>query len=172
MSFFFKILFNELWLNFYAKKIKGYYISVDLIPIYNWDKIENGEYEYLYKRKAKRYPEYFKHVISEMFFQFENVNTDMITKQHQLAYIKSLYVTTKNIKYYNKANFLASEINKELSHKIKKQSLNEKINFIETTFNSIGSIDKHKMDASRFNSILNKAIKKVEQLESQRNANN
>ena len=97
-----------------------------------------------------------------MFFQFEKVNMTMIEKKLNLAYIRSLFVTTNDVKFLNQANFLAAEIEKHESQDIKKTTLNEKINFIETTFNSIGAIDKHKMDAGRFYSMFNLAIDKIE----------
>ena len=70
------------------------------------------------------------------------------------------------------ANFLAAEIQKEESKPANNKPLNEQINFVESTFNSIGSIDKHKMDAGRFKSLLNQAVKKVEQLNSKANGSN
>ncbi len=163
MIYFFKVLFSEL-LKIYHARILGYYKSVDKIPIYNWDKIEQGEYQYLFKKKIAKVPEYFKVIITEMFYQFEHVNMDMILKQLDYAYLKSLYVKTKNPDFLNKARSKESEIVKDLNHDIKKTPLNKQINFVETVFNSIGSIDKHKMDASRFKSLLNAAIEKQEKM--------
>lgn len=171
MIYFFKVFFKELFLNIYAKML-GYYTSVDKIPIYNWDKIENGHYEYLYKHKIGHVPEYFKKVISDMFFQFETVNSDLIQKRLDLAYLRSLYVTSKRIDFYNKARFLAAEIERMTEKEVKKSTLNEKINFVETTFNSIGSIDKHKVDAQRFYSMLNLAIKKIDNIRAKSHGNN
>jgi hypothetical protein len=161
--YFFKILFGEL-IKIYHAKILGYYTSVDKISIYRWDKIENGEYQYLFKKKIGKVPEYFKLIITDMFYQFDNVNMSMINKQLNLAYLRSLYVTTKRSDFLNKARSLEAEILKELDIKIKGLPLNKQINFVETIFNSIGSIDKHKMDASRFKSLLNAAVEKLDQL--------
>jgi hypothetical protein len=165
--YFFRILFTELKILLKAKKI-GYYTSIEDIPIFNWDKIENGKYKYLFKSSIKRdylqVPKFFSNIISEMFYQFEKVNMTMIEKRHKLAYLTNLYVTTKRVDFLNKSRHLKAEIDrleKEQS-KQNRSTLNEKVNLIETTFSSIGSIDVKKMSASRFYSLLYLAIKTIE----------
>ncbi len=157
-GYFLKILFTHIKINIKAEKL-SYYTSIDDIPIYNWDKIENGEFKYLFKDKQGVVPEYFNKIISDMFYQFEHINMDMIEKKHTLAYLMNLYATTKRTDFLMKAKHLAAEINKEESIPVKKSTLNSKVNYIESSFKSIGSIDVKKMSVSRFYSLLNLAIK-------------
>ncbi len=162
-GYFIKILFTHVKINRTAEKL-GYYTSIDDIPIYNWDKIEQGKFEYLFKTKRGVVPEYFTKIISNMFYQFEHVNMDIIEKKHKLAYLRNLYITTKRVDFLNKSRHLAAEIEKYENKVVKKQTLNEKINNIESIFNSIGSIDPKKMSTSRFYSLLHMAIKKADNI--------
>ena len=170
MRYFLKIFFGEL-IKIYHAKILGYYTSIDKIPIYNWDKVVGGEYKYLFKKRIGKVPSYFNQIVETMFYQLELVNMDSINERLNIAYVRSLYVTTKNKKYFNQANFMQAALDKKLEKNHKKSTLNEQINFIETTFNSLGAIDKHKMDAQSFYSKLNLAIKRNEELAS-RHGNN
>jgi hypothetical protein len=160
-GYFFSVLFKHIKINKKAKKL-GYYTSIADIPMYNWDKIEQGEFKYLFKKGSGVIPEYFPSIIQDMFFQFEKINIDSIEKKHKLAYLKNLYVTTKRTDFLNKHNHLKAEIEKEEKREIKKTTLNEKVNYIESVFNSIGNIDVKKMSAGRFYSLLDLAIKKAE----------
>ena len=169
MMYFLKGLVDEL-IKVFQANILGYYKSIDKIPIYNWDKVTNGEYKYLFKRRIGIVPEYFKTIVSDMFFQLEKVNMDHIRERLDVTYVRSLYVTTKDIQYYNKANFMQKALDKKLSKKVKRGTLNDQVNLIETTFNSIGSIDVHKVNAQRFYSMFNLAVKKIEA--SKKNGNN
>ncbi len=159
---FIKILFIELFISLYAKVV-GYYKSIDVISIYRWDKIEKGHYKYLYKRAINRVPECFKVITTEMFYQFEKINVNRFRKLHEIAYRRSLWVTSGKVQHYNSANFIAAEFEKESKKKIKQETLNEKVNYIEASLNSIGSIDVHKMSASRFYSLLDLATQKNKQ---------
>jgi hypothetical protein len=169
LRFFLKILFTHIKINRKAEKL-GYYTSIDDIPIYNWDKIENGKFEYLFKDKKGEVPEYFKQVISDMFFQFDKINMTLIEKKHKLAYLRSLVLTSSNrnqqVRYLNMSNHLDAEIKELESKSIKKSTLNEKINYIETVFYSINSIDPKKTSASRFYSLFNLAIDRATKINS------
>lgn len=167
IRYFFKGLFAELKAANKARKI-GYYTSIEDIPIYSWDKIENGEYKFLFKSDIKRdflkIPEFFPKIIEEMFFQFEKVNMTLIEKRHKLSYLRNLFVSTGRVDFLNKSRHLQAEIEQlEKEHlKAKKTTLNEKVNLVETSFSSIGSIDVKKMSASRFYSLFHLAIKKID----------
>lgn len=161
MILFLKIFFKELFISLFAK-ISGYYNSIDDISAYNWHFVEQGELQYLYKRiKIKKTPAIFKEVVKEMFYQFEKIDPTYFRKLHKLAYLKSLYLTTQNIRYLNDANTLEYNILHDEPKKKAKHTLNEKINFIETVFNSIGQINPKKLSASRFYSMLDLAIQKA-----------
>ena len=161
IGFFIKTLFAQIDINKKAGKL-GYYTSIEDIPIFNWDKIEGGKYEFLFKDKQGEIPEFFQNIISDMFFQFEKINMGMIEKRHKLAYLRNLYATTNRVDFLNKARHLESEIQIEENQPIKKSTLNEKVNYIESVFNSIGSIKVKEMSASRFYSLLNLAMAEVE----------
>lgn len=152
-----KVLITHVKVNMSAERL-GYYDSIDDIPIYNWDKIENGDFKFLFKDKQGEVPVYFKDIISDMFFQFDKINMDMIERKHNLAYLYNLAITTQRTDFLMKARHLEAEIKKDESRTIKKSKLNTKANYIESAFNSIGSIDVKKMSASRFYSLLNLAI--------------
>ena len=146
-----------------------YYTSIEYIPIYNWYQIELGKFEYLFKNKKGKVPAFFSQIIEDMFYQFEIVDMTAIAKRHKLAYLMSLFVTSGRIDFLNKARHLKAEIERDSQKIVKNSTLNERVNFIEASFNSIGSIDVKKMSASRFYSLYHMAIKKAEKLE---NANN
>ena len=160
-KYFLKVLFSEIGITIYSK-IVGYHTSIDIISAYRWHKIEEGELKYLYKRgMIEKIPKIFNLIFRDMFYQFEKIDPLYFRKMHKLAYLRSMYVTTKNIRFLNDANTLSNSIEKKNTKKIS-HTLNEKVNFIESTFNSIGSIDVHKISASRFYALLDMAIKKAE----------
>lgn len=166
MILFIKTFLRELLITLFAK-ISGYYISIDDISAYNWHHVEQGELQYLYKRLIfKKVPSIFKDVVKEMFFQFEKIDPTYFRRIHKLAYLKSLYLTSKNIRYLNDANTLEYNILNDDPKKKVKHTLNEKINFMEAIFNSPGQINPKKLSASRFYSLLDLAIQK-----SNKNAN-
>ena len=160
MIFAFKIFISELWLIFYANW-RGYYKHIDKLPVYNWFKLSEGDYSYLYKKKRlKRCPEFFRALHMELWFQMEQIDPSYIRKLHKHAYLKSLYATTKNPRWINSANFLKAELESEKKVMQELPKLNDMLNIIEETFNNIGQIDVYKMSTSRFFSLLNKAIDK------------
>jgi len=159
MIYAFKIFIREMSLIIYAK-IFGYYKSIDVIPIYNWFKLTEGEFAYLYKRRINMHPEYFKLVYNDMFFQLERIDTNYFEKIHKVAYLRAWYVLTKKPQYLNSSNFLMAEINKAKEVKRKPIKLNELVTYIEETFKNVGTIDVHKMSASRFFSLYYRAIDK------------
>lgn len=168
-SFFLKVFTREFSLARYAKTV-GFYTNLDIIPIYNFYQLFDGKLEYLYKKKRiKKYPEYFKTVFVELFYQMEKVDMYMIEKQHKLQYLYSLYLTTKRSDFLNKARSLAHEIKKEKEHEKVNESLNESVNFIEMNNNSIGAIDVHKIAASRFYSLYYATIEKLKSGNTQSN---
>lgn len=162
MIIFIREFIRELLLTIYSR-ILGYYTHIDDISIYNWYHVEQGDLTYLYKRiRIKKTPAIFKDILKDMFYQFDKIDPTYFRKIHKLAYLKSLYVTTMNVRYLNDANTLEHRISEDSPKRIIKQSLNEKVNFIESVTHSIGSIDVKKMSASRFYSLLDLAIKKAE----------
>ncbi len=150
--------FKEFSLITYAK-IAGYYKHIDYLPIYNWDKLSNGEFNYLYKFKIKPTPRFFKRWYVELFYQFEKIEMSGFEDMLKLAYLKSLYVTTKQAKYLNMARSLEKRIKDK--PKSKPQKLNDMVNFIEESGVIRYEINVHKMSTSRFYSLYYRAIKKT-----------
>jgi hypothetical protein len=142
-------------------KVFGCYKRLDKIPIFNWFEVLEGRYEYIYKRPIKRYPAIFGEYYLGMFYQMDKIDAEYFRKIHKLAYLRSLYATTSQIRFFNQANFLEAEIKKMVENVGKGQTLNEMLNIIEEAYNSLGTIDKHKMDAARFYSLYYKACDKL-----------
>jgi hypothetical protein len=147
----------ELFLITYAK-LTGYYKHIDKLPIYNWFKLVDGEYNYLFKRRIKNHPRFFKRLYMELFFQLEKVDMTYFEEIHKLYYLRSLYVTTKKPQYLNQANFLEASMQKRKSSKPLK--LNDILSYIEDTLKSVGQIDVHKMSTSYFFHLYYRAIDK------------
>ena len=145
-----------------AKKY-GYYTNINELPIFNWFQLDKGNFEYLHKnKKIKTYPIFFKRIYESMMYQFENLDNTNLRKIAELAYLKSLHQTTKEVRFLNLHNTKEAELKKKI--KIKKDyKINEIITFIEEVFENIGTIDVYKMSTARFFSLYNRAIKKAEQ---------
>lgn len=160
MIYFFKIFFKELLLSLRARRI-GYYTHIDFLPVYNWFQIMDGKFEFIYKKqKTIKYPEFFKNIPLQMLFQFEKLDTEYFEKQHKLAYVKALYVTTKRIDFLNKYRTLKKEFENDNKFKTEKVGLNYMLNVIEEGNKAIGQIDVHKMSTSRFFSLYYRTIEK------------
>lgn len=162
-----KGVFREIFLILYAK-IFGYYKSVDKLPIYNWIQSLKGDYKYLYKRRIKSTPRFFERWHMQLFFQLEKVDMGYFNDLLKLKYLQSLYVTTKNIKYYNMANFHKAAMDdkkkKRNQLKSKSESLNDMVTLIEETMQGIGQIDVYKISTSRFYSLYYRAIEKRKEI--------
>lgn len=153
-----KRMAKEIFLITYAKMF-GYYKNIDILPVYNWFKLMEGQYKYLYKKQIKQTPKFFVRLYSELFFQFDVVEMRSFDDILKLAYLFSLYETTENPKFLNQANSLKYQMTNR--KKTEPMKLNEMINRIEEQFDSIGKIDVHKMSTSRFFSLYYKAINKM-----------
>lgn len=160
MPFYARAFFLELKIIFVAL-INGYYKSADTISAFCWDKIEEGKYNYLYKRniiKTNLVPSFFEKVMEEIMYQFDHVDMEMITKRLNIERFLNLFVTSGRPDYLNRANELKAQIKKRQSKKRQKSTLNDQLNYIEFTFSIVGTIDPKKMSAKRFNSLYHKAI--------------
>jgi len=155
-----KAAFSEIFLITYAKTF-GYYKHIDMLPIYNWDKAAKGDFTYLYKHRIKRTPRFFKRWFLELFYQLKKVKMDGFVDTLNLEYLESIYVTSGNPLYLNKARSLRAKMEKE--EKVEAQELDDMINLIEETFRSIGTIDVHKMSTMRFYSLYHRAIEKYKE---------
>jgi hypothetical protein len=161
-----KIFTREMALYFYAR-LFGYYKHLDTLPAYNWFKIMDGDYTYLYKRRINKTPEVFKDFASELFWQMEKVEMGYFDDTLKLAYLKSLWVTTKRPQFLNQARSLEHKIKQSNSKESKPQNLNDMLNYIEETFNQVGQIDPKKISTSRFYALFNRAIETVKKKNSE-----
>lgn len=143
----------------YAKR-KGYYKHIDYLPIYNWFKLSEN-LGYLHKKYNKEYPIFFKRIYEAMFYQFETIDNSKLRQFAELKYLKSLYATTKNVRYLNIHNTKEAAFIAKQKKEMKKQSLNDLVTFVEEHNKAIGSIDVFKMSTSRFFNLYNRTIEKV-----------
>jgi len=161
-----KIIFQN-WLDRLILLLPIYYTDLDKICLKYWFDVINGKLSSLYKIKLfKRIPAKFDEIVLNMMFQMDNLNCEMINKKAELAILRSIAIRTKNKSIQFQADVLANEINnKQLSANIEKnQTLNQFIDYIEITLESIGMIDPYKMKASRAFSLYQKAIDKNKHL--------
>jgi hypothetical protein len=156
-----KIFIGEMALYIYAR-LFGYYKHLDVLPAYNWFKILEGDYSYLYKRRIKKVPEVFKSFAAELFWQMEKVEMGYFDDMLKLAYLKSLWMTEKRPQFLNQARSLQHRIVQSGSKESKPARLNDMLNYIEETFSQEGQIDPKKISTSRFYSLYNRAVEKNE----------
>jgi len=154
-----KLFVREMSLLGYAK-LFGYYNHIDILPIYNWFKLLEGDYTYLYKRRIVQTPHLFQDLYGILFFQMEKIEMGYFENIHKLAYLKSLYATTKKPQYLNQARSLEHRIKTAQKKDNKNPRLNDMLNYIEETFSNVGQLDPMKTSTSRFYSIYNRAVEK------------
>ena len=154
-----KLFVREMSLFFYAW-LFGYYKHIDTLPIYNWFKLLDGDYTYLYKKRIAQTPYLFQDLYGQLFFQMEKVEMGYFENVHKLAYLKSLYVTTKNPQFLNQARSLEHRMIEENKNDNKKPKLNDMLNYIEETFSNIGQVNPMTTSTSRFYALYNRAIDK------------
>ena len=149
------------------KSLPVYYKRLDKISLARWFEILDGEYIKLYKiRLTKRIPLFFFETIFDMTFQSDNVDLTEINKQAELAILYSMAARTENKSLLFQADSMAKDI--EIKNKKKEKKgvkLNDFIDYIEITFERIGTIDPEKISASRAFSLYHKAIEKNKRLQ-------
>lgn len=152
------------------KRLPIYYKSIDKLPVYNWFMIQNNDLKWLYKYRIFKYiPGFFLKVITDMVYQFETLDLTMIRKRAEYEILRSMAARQNNKNLEFNANLIEKEIEK-LEKKIKDDNgltLNGFLDYIEMTFESIGSLDPYKLSTSRAFSLYHKAIEKNKQLKAQ-----
>ena len=159
-----KVFINEYKLIKYAKN--NIYDSIETLPIYNWFKCNNGDLSYLYIKRKAEYPKYFKQILYLMHFEFDKMDNSNLRDHAKLAYLKSLHATaetpTEKAKFSNMYRSFEAVLENKANTETKKAKLNDLITMIEEVNNQIGVIDPHKMTTSRFFSLYNRTIEKIE----------
>lgn len=143
-------------------KEKKYYIHIEDIPVYNFFKVKNGKFEYLWKYEIdrdKKYPKgLFLAVFQEMYFQFPKLDNTYLRDLADLADYESKWVRTKQSRWKNEMNTLKKKIENTKPNDI---NLDDFTDYIEHTFqNPVGSINVHLVSASKAFSNFYKAIDK------------
>jgi len=107
-------------------------------------------------------PAFFAEIILDMVFEIENIDLSTFKKRAEVAILQSIAARTNNKSIKFKADSLAKEIadKEKKDTNVKDISLNEFINYIELTFEQIGSINPDKMSAARGLSLYHKAVEK------------
>lgn len=134
-----------------------YYTNCNKISLYSWFKVLEKDLSFLYKvRIFKRIPYFFYNIAYNMLFQFDIIDLSLIKKKADLVVLKSKALRTGD----KSMEFVAAQNEKafnESNKTVKGLTLNEFIDYIEITFESIGRIDPYKISASRGFSLFKRA---------------
>jgi len=160
----FKLLFDvnfwktikELIFIWYVKKFRKYYTHINELPLYNFAKIINGDFSYLYEKRHKRVPKvFFQNIFRNMSYQFKQLDNTYLRMQADAADYYAKYIRTGNIRWKNEYNTILNKLNKFQKSNF---DLDEFLDYIERTFNHApGSIDPKKISTSRAFSNFQKA---------------
>lgn len=150
------------------KRLPIYYKHIDSLPVYNWFKISKGELQYLYKYNIKYIPNFFPELVLKMVFQFERLDLTLLRKKAEYQVLLSMAVRQQNKSLKFNADIMKKEIdNIEMKLSQNDVSLDGFLDYIELTFNNIGSLDPKKISTSRAFSLYHKAVERNKQLEKQ-----
>jgi hypothetical protein len=144
---------------------------MDKISIAKWFEIMDGKVENLYKFTfIKWIPLKFVKIVEDMYFQLENVNTEIIKQDAELAILYSQAARTGNkmMKFKADSEKIRLENKKIELSKNKGMKLNSFLNYIELTLN-YQNIDPEKMKASRAFSLYHIAVERNKELERKNN---
>lgn len=142
-----------------------YYNDIDFLPIYNYFKIQEGDLSFLYKNKYRNtfVPDFFAKIKEDLIFQFENLDLSFFNKYVNFILTNSAAVRTKNKNLEFHAKQLYNELINEIEKNKEKIKLNEFIDYIELSFESIGKINPNKMSTARAFSLYWRAVDKNKQ---------
>ena len=163
----FKGLYKRI-IEIILKRLPIYYKHIDRLPVYNWFKISKGELQYLYKYKIKYIPTFFPELVLKMVYQFEKLDLTLLRKKAEYQVLLSMAARQQNKSLKFNADIMAKEID-NIEKKLSQNdvSLDGFLDYIELTFNNIGSLDPKKLSTSRAFSLYHKAVERNKQLEKQ-----
>jgi len=132
-------------------KEQRYYTNIDELPIFNFFKIKNGLYEYLWrheKDRGKKYPKgLFLQVFQDMYFQFKKLDNTYLRNLADLADYESKYARTGLSRWKNEYNTLKAKIERT---KPKDLNMDDFTDYIEHSLgHHVGSIDVHRTSISK-----------------------
>jgi len=143
------------------KALPIYYTSINSLPLSRWFELKDNKFEALYKVNwFKHVPLFFYEISVNMLFEFEQLDCSLLRKRADMVVLNSIAARTNNKAVKFQADILKKEIENSQNKESKDITLNQFINYIEETFNSIGTINPDKMSTSRAFSLYNRAIEK------------
>jgi hypothetical protein len=138
-----------------------YYTRMDKISIARWFEVMGGKFNKLYKYFSFKYIPYkFLKISEDMYFQLDQINTEIIQKEAELAILYSMAARLNNKSMLFNADQQRKKLNEEKENLSKKKPLkiNDFLNYIELTLNK--NIDPEKMSASRAFSLFHIAVER------------
>lgn len=145
------------------KRLPIYYESITKMPVYNWFEIKSGNFKALYQIKLWDYiPSFFDKVALNMFYEFDVLDLTLLRKKADHAFMDSIAKRTNDLSLQFQADVLKKDIERQEEKKGEEVTLNKFIDYIEITFNCVGTIDPFKISTSRAFSLYNKAVQKNE----------
>ena len=144
------------------KRLPVYYNNLEKISLRKWFDIIEGNYIELYKIKlTKHVPSFFLEIIMDMTFKSDNVDLTELKKQADLAILYSMAARMDNKSILFQADSMSKDMEKkDKKNESKEVKLNDFIDYIEITFEQIGTIDPDKISASRAFSLYHKAVQR------------
>jgi hypothetical protein len=146
------------------KLLPFYYTKLNRIPLENWFGAMNGNLAALNKFNIKFVPLFFNKNYVNMIYQMEYLDLTLIKKKADYVVLKSMAerMNDKTAKF--QADTLKKDIEKRQNESLEDRAmtLNQFIDFIELSFDSIGTIDASKISAARGYSLFEKAKQKNE----------
>jgi len=118
------------------KKLK-HHITIDTLPIANWQKCKEGKFQYLYKcdffEVPKKFPPSFAKIFEQMFYEFDHIDLTLPRLLNYAAKCDNKFAVTKNVEWKRRAKKTIYEytrlleINKE---KASKQSFMDQVGML------------------------------------------
>jgi len=101
--------------SFTKQKKRKYYTHIDYLPIANFNECGKGKLQYLYICDffdvPETYPEHFKEVYEELFYQFPNPDMTLTNLKYKIALNYNKAITEDAPAYISKAQSLQHEYN-------------------------------------------------------------
>ena len=152
----------------FIKLLPIYYTSINYrpIPVAKWFKLMEGDYSALYRVKLfNRIPNFFYEIVADMYFQFDHLEMESLIAQRDLVLLKSIAARTNSTIIRFQANELENRLKKNKEKPKNDMKLNDFIDYIELTFESIGKLDPDTLGTGRAFSMYHKAVDKNKRLE-------
>ena len=132
-----------------TQKYGKYYTHISELPVYNFFKIKDGHFEYLWineKDYERPYSKYlFMAIFQEMWYQFPNLDNRYLRDKVTLTDYESKYLRTCSARWKNEYNTLKAKIEEEEKNH-KNLLLDDFTDSIEHAFkHPVGSMDTKKV---------------------------